>query len=516
MKGIGALLAVASAAAASATELSSPFTDGAVLQRDREVPVWGWAKPGETVVVGFAGQRVETTAGADGKWSVKLAPMSASSESRVLTANEAKAEDVLVGEVWICSGQSNMDCPIWGANPRYRDGMGLVELRKTVHPAVRCAKVRAPKGLKPWSALPRDRADIAWERMTPAMLEAYCGRAEWETPVSAVGWYFVRELHRSLGIPIGLVDASVGGVNIGTWTPRSGYSGHPELKELADWCSVPDEEWKTEMAKGAVNGVEKQPSALFNGLVSPLIPMAMRGLLWYQGCSNAGHDPADVYCIKMHALYDGWSREFANPGLKLYFAQLAPCNDVSSIQLGQARFAAEEPNSGMAVINDVGNLRDIHPNDKRTVATRLALHALRNDYGFKAVIAEAPVFDTAVAEGETVTVHFKGVERGFYIYNDDRSLRTGFELAGADGVFRPAEVTNLVTTVHTNGKRRNGVLSGRDIVLRAEGVKSPTAVRYLFAKPWCGSVYSSDSGLPLGIFEGKVERRELADGGLVI
>ena len=481
-------------------ELATPFADGMVLQREMDVPVWGKADAGKKVVVSFADARAETVAAADGSWSVKLPKMAASKESRVLRVAECAAgdetdavalKDVLVGEVWMCSGQSNTDCPIWGGGPRYRDGWGAMMLASTDKPFVRLVKTPLVA-----SAEPRYGYKATWMKMTPAMLDGF---KKGQRMPSAMGYYYALELANALDIPIGLVDSSWGGTNIDAWTPRSGYEGLTGLDAERDWKNVGAKEWTDAMRKGPIGGWIQQPSALWNGMVAAYAPMACRGFIWYQGCHNAGEYRR--YANKMHALYNGWAKEFANPGLKLYFAQLAPWGNkgIANIQMAQAQFDQEEPNAGMAVINDVGNLHDIHPNDKRTVAKRLSLHALRRDYGWTSVRDNSPTLKSWKVEGDAFVLSFNDAE-GWYVYNPDRSMAVGFEVCGADGAWKPAKIRNLVESKDRKGNLQyQGPVKGKDLVIAADGVKEPVKLRYLHSAPWFGSLYS-DACLPLGAF----------------
>ena len=477
-------------------ELATPFADGMVLQRGMEVPVWGKAEPGKKVTVAFAETTADTVAAADGAWSVKLPKMAASKESRVLRVAECAAsdqtdvvelKDVLVGEVWMCSGQSNADCPIWGNGPRYRDGWGAMTLTSTDKPFVRLVKTPLVA-----SAEPRYGYRAVWMKMTPQMFDMY---EKGQRMPSAMGYYYALELANALDVPVGLVDSSWGGTNIDAWTPRSGYAGLSGLDAERDWKNVSQQEWKDSMRKGPISSWIQQPSALWNGMVAAYAPMACRGFIWYQGCHNAGE--YQRYCNKMHALYNGWSKEFSNPALKLYFVQLAPWGyaGIANIQMAQARFEQEEPNAGMAVINDVGNLKDIHPNDKRTVAKRLALHALKRDYGWASVRDNSPTLKSWKVEGNAFVLSFNDAE-GWYVYNPDRSVDVGFEVCGSDGVWKSAKILNLV---EDKNHVRNGPVKGKDLVVAADGVKSPVKLRYLHSAPWFGALYN-EVCLPLGAF----------------
>jgi sialate O-acetylesterase len=248
------------------------------------------------------------------------------------------------------------------------------------------------------------------------------------------------------------------------------------------------DKWTKANRKGVVSGAHQQPSVLWNGMVAMYAPMSVRGFIWYQGCHNSGEP--ERYCSKMHALYNGWAHEFANPRMKLYFVQLAPWGkEIAKMQEAQAQFDAEEPNAGMAVANDVGNLFDIHPNDKYTVAKRLAVHALKRDYGFSHIVDNSPTLKSWKIEGDKFVLSFNDAE-SWYVYNENRSLDTGFEIAGEDGKFVKAKVGNI---------DNSGSIKGKDLVVFADGVKSPKKLRYLYSKPWFGSLYNQVA-LPLGAF----------------
>ena len=516
MKNILIVLSVAGAIALPAfakLELATPFADGMVLQRGREVPVWGKAEPGKKITVEFAGNSVSTVACAKGCWKVMLPAMAASKESRVLKVTEIESgffwddaldavevSDVLVGEAWMCSGQSNTDCPVWGGSSRYRDGWGAMMLTSTVKPFVRLVKTPLVASVEP-----RYNYKAKWMKMTPEMYDAYCKGTRMP---SAMGYYFALELANALDVPVGLVDSSWGGTNIDAWTPRSGYEGMDSLKDVAALPLLDSNAFDKEKKDGVYKNVGvcgswiQQPTALWNGMVAAYAPMACRGFIWYQGCHNAGE--YQRYCDKMHALYNGWSKEFENPELKLYFVQLAPWGygGIANIQIAQAKFDAEEPNAGMAVINDVGNLTDIHPNDKRTVAKRLSLHALKRDYGFETVRDNSPTLKSWKIDGDKFVLSFDDAD-GWYIYNYQQgSPEVGFEIAGADGVFKPAKLVNVKMTPHYKTKKPEfkGEVAGKDLVVSAEGVKEPKKLRYLFSRPWFGALYNSHC-LPLGAFE---------------
>jgi sialate O-acetylesterase len=473
-KTIIAAAVVASAFAAEAkVATATPFADNMVLQRGRAVPVWGTADAGESVTVSFAGQVKSATADAKGAWRVMLDPMPASKENRVLkvsgSANAEEIKNVLVGEVWFASGQSNMECPIWGPSPRYRDGQGAVMTASARRPFIRYAK-----NGRAWKVEPRYDWKAVWRDYSPASFKETFGYN-----LSAVAFYYALELYDALEVPVGIIDSSWGGTCIETWTPLCSYKTPPEISATG-------------------KRAHQQPTALWNGMVAAWAPFAIKGFIWYQGCSNAGQGRR--YSERMHALYDGWAKEFQNPDLKLYFVQLAPFSrSWFEVQQGQAKFAAEEKNAGMAVINDIGNLRDIHPNEKEMVGKRLALHALKRDYGFTDIEADSPTLKEWKVEGDKFVLTFDHA-KSLYVYNPDRSFANGFELAGEDGVFKPAKIVNRVQSQRGNGQVAYlGTLEGAQIVVSADGVAEPKKLRYLYSAPWFGSIYN-EVNLPLGSF----------------
>ncbi len=492
---------VAAGAAFAAVKPGAPFSDGAVLQRGMKVPVWGKVSPPvskllRTVRVEFAGQKKTAVVGKDGVWRVDLDPMEASCEGRTMTISQlspgflfdsvidkVEVKDVLVGEVWFASGQSNMECPIWGPAPRYRDGNGALMIQKTHKPLVRFVKNR-----RNWSLNPAE-LKAEWRKFEPESFDITGGALT----LSGVAFYYALELHDALGIPVGIVDSSWGGSPIEAWLPRDEIAKRPELANVAAYKVCEKKDWKKNPDCPQCWGAEMQPGVLFDGMVAAYAPMAMRGMIWYQGCTNSGD--GDLYAIKMHVLCDGWSSKFENPGMKLYFCALAPYkNTWFGAVKAQAKFVSEEPRAAIAYLSDLGNPADIHPNDKRTPAMRLALHALKRDYGFADINDESPLFDSAKVEGDEVSITFRNA-RDIYVYNRDNTLESGFELAGEDGKFAKAAIQN----VRKDGGHL-GAIGGNVLKLKAEGVSAPKKVRYLFNVPVKGAVYN-EANLPLGAFE---------------
>ena len=456
-------------------KLAAPFTDGVVLQREARVPVWGTGEADEAVRVAFAGQERTATVGADGRWRVDLKPLAASSEGRDLRVNERVVRDVLVGEVWLCSGQSNMAVPLWGDSPRARDRLGGQVGQMTTRPALRFAKLQ-----NGWDDVPQTEEKIVWERAVPNVLV--------NGNISAVAFWYGRHLQEALNVPIGLFVACVGATDIETWIPD---------------CKLPPPP-----ARADKDG--QKPSQYHNGKVNPIVPYAMRGAIWYQGESNT-HDPGtiDGYYERMEALLGGWKRIFENPRFRLYFCQLCPWGNshVPRMQELQQRFAQETPDAGMAVLCDVGNLRDIHPNDKQVPGLRLALLALKRDYGHADIVADSPTLKAWKIEDGKFVMTFNDVkkwsvyEAAWGIHRDPaKSVEYGFEVAGADGRWVKAQIGNFkrFSAPWVDFEYRGDIV-GEELVVFAPEVKEPKKLRYLHSRPWRGYLMN-EAGLPLGAF----------------
>lgn len=499
-----ASLAAAHVGAATGVETGSPFADGMVLQSGMNVPVWGWADQGTRVEVSFAGATRAAVAGPDRRWRVDLPPMGASKERRELRVNELVFRDVVVGEVWFCSGQSNMALPLVGDNPRTRDRNGSLVAQMTYRPFVRFARMRT--GVK---TSPQERAahPVEWKAFSPETLR---------DGFSAVASYYALELYAALDVPIGLVGVYRGGSRIEPWVPNEGFRAVQGLEAFADYSPVDGKEFSKDALLALCPNIIKshltttfQPSVHWNAMVEPWAPYAARGMIWYQGEANAAD--GDVYALKMRALQRGWAKRFENSCFRLYFAQLAP-NGAGPVELQkiQQRFADEEPNAAIAVISDLGNNSDVHPNEKEFVAKRLAVHALRRDYGFKDVKDESPAFDGWRADGERAVVRFRNAEK-LYVYNKDFSGWANFELAGADGAWKAARIANYRKRKWSNGKEfvSGEIEDGAEIVLEADGITEPKGVRYMHSRPWTGTVYN-EVNLPLGPFLAEAGQKEVS------
>ncbi len=474
MKAKFVLLLTAFLAAASATraDVKLPNVIGShmVLQRDQSVPIWGWADPGEEITVEFAGQKRTTKTGADGAWRVALRSLKASAEPRQLIVrgkNTLTLDDVLVGEVWLCSGQSNMEWSVANSdNPQE-------EIAAANHPRIRHLKIPHRPSDKPESDVPTD----GWQVCTPQTVGAF----------TAVGYYYGRKLMQELDVPIGLLGCNWGGTRIEPWTPPAGFKAVPALKkDFTDKLDTFPAKMETKDKEGKVTTAinHQSPLALYNGMVHPLVPFAIRGAIWYQGESNNGEGM--LYHEKMKALIAGWRKVWDNPRLPFYFVQLAPYiyrvppERLPGIWEAQLE-TLEVPHTGMAVITDIGNLKNIHPTNKQEVGRRLALWALAKTYGKKVGAYSGPLFDDARVRDGRIELSFDHAEGG--LKSRDGQPLTHFTIAAEDQKFVPA-IAEIV---------------GRKVVVSSDAIAKPVAVRFAWhqeAEPNLANV----EGLPASPF----------------
>lgn len=447
---------------------------GMVLQRDLPVPVWGWADAGESVSVSFVGQTKATRAADDGKWMVKLDPLEAMSEAASLTItgkNKISLDDVLVGEVWICSGQSNMEWQL-GRSMKAREEVAAAD-----HPLIRLFDVPGHTV----SPLPREKGAGRWQVCTPNSAGGF----------SAVGYFFGRRLQKELNVPIGLVGSNWGGTRIEPWTTLAGFESVPELSGTA-------ERVKSYTQDTRVGGGD--PSAIYNSMVHPLIPFAMRGGIWYQGESNGGEGTS--YYHKKHALVNGWRKAFQNEDLAFYWVQLAnfqresqdPAGGDGWAKIREAQTQALDiPATGMAVITDIGAANDIHPRNKQDVGWRLAQWALHQTYEKKDLVPAGPLYKTQKVEGNTIRLSFNYVGRGLMVgkksgLEPTEEVKGGklehFAIAGEDMKWFWAEA----------------IIDGDTVVVSSADVARPAAVRYGFTmNPARANLYNKD-GIPASPF----------------
>ncbi len=486
------ILAIAAVATASLRADVTPnplFTDGAVLQRDKPVPVWGTARDGEKVTVEFENQKLNTTA-ADGKWSVNLKPLKAGGPfTMTITGdNQVTVKDLLVGEVWLCSGQSNMHFRMVSVENSAQ------EIAAANDPNLRFFNVPQQMAQSPTTALQGD-----WKRVSP----------ETAGECSAVAYYFGRELQQKLGVPVGLLISSVGGTRIESWMRAETLAATGESTDLVKkWSDISAMEFarigaeysafqyqRDQVHPKAAKEAKAQgqpvppppvapkirthdcPSALHNGMIAPLQPFAIRGAIWYQGESNSGQ-PAP-YEKLLPALIGDWRRVWGEP-FPFLFVQIAPHrNTHPAFREAQLRIWQKTPLTAMAVTADVGDANNIHPTRKEPVGQRLALAAQVLAYGER-VEYSGPIYDSMKAKDGEIVLNFKHVGGG--LISKDGELK-GFTIAGADKKFVPAKAE----------------IQGSTIIVSAEGMADPKAVRYGWANVPDVNLFNHE-GLPASPF----------------
>ena len=471
------LLVLASTVLAE-VQLPGVFGDGMVLQRDRPIAVWGRAEPGESVTVRLGDHEVRTQADSKGAWRLDLPAHPAGGPHTVtVTGNNDEPiefDDVYIGEVWICSGQSNMEWPL----ARTADAEAAIEAADD--PLLRGIQVPHRN-----SGLPYFDVDVEWHHTTPEVMASF----------SAVAYYFGRELRRALDVPVGLIDTSWGGTRIEPWTPREGFAAVPAVQEIREQIDQTRADFREQLGptldaledwiRGSRSALARSeslqppppfshplgewgaPTGLYNGMVHPLVPYTMRGTIWYQGESNL--TDGSIYLDKMKALIGGWRQVWGQGDFPFYFVQLAPFNysrfrpieptALPMIWEAQAD-ALAIPDTGMAVTVDIGDLEDIHPANKLDVGKRLALWALAQTYGHEDLVYSGPLYRSMEVEGNRIRLHFDHTGGGL-VSRDGEPLRR-FEIAGADGEFVPAQAE----------------IDGDTVVVWSDDVPQPSAVRF--------------------------------------
>jgi sialate O-acetylesterase len=468
-------------------KLPALISDHMVLQQGMPVRIWGTADPGEAVKVDFQGQSVAAKAGSNGKWEAWLKPLIAAGPLE-LAVNNLTIRDVLVGEVWLGSGQSNMEFVLNNAVNHDE------EIARAGYPLIHLFHVK-----KLVAEQPVEDVVGAWEVCSPASIPRF----------SAVEYFFGRQLHQSLHVPMGLIESDWGGTPAQSWTSKEALAADPALKYVQDgWdqalAAYPAakqrydqqlETWNQAAAKAKQDGKTppnrpaapqgpghpNTPAGLYNGMIAPLTPYAIRGVIWYQGESNASEAHAYKYRRLFGGMIEDWRNRWGEGDFPFLFVQLA--NYKSNQWWPVLRESQTETlrlrNTGMAVAIDVGEHTDIHPKNKQDVGKRLALAALHVAYG-KSLEYTGPVFRQAAPEGAAMRVYFS--------HADGMQARgggslTGFTVAGADGNFVPAEAK----------------IDGDTVIVSAAQVASPAAVRYAWADdPECNLI--NQAGLPASPF----------------
>ena len=510
----GCLVFPAVSIARAETRLSPLFSDGAVLQRGREMPIWGIADPGESVIVRMNGKEAVGTANGSGRWSVKLPAQDAGGpfDLTVQGKNTIVLHDILVGEVWVASGQSNMNFPLKTfvpADPVYGPP-AKVAVAAANDPMLRMFNVAAHVS----PDKPADDIGLPigqWQSTTPETAGQF----------SAVAYYFAAELRKTLNVPVGIIHSSIGGTPAETWTSQTVIASLPECKPVLEkWEKLieayPDAaktyqektlpEWKAAAEKAKVQNQAPprriyppmgpnhfaRPSTLFNGMIAPLIPYGIQGVIWYQGEANSGGNPLAcnpvVYRTLFPALIKDWRARWGQGDFPFLFVQLAnlralQTKPVETAGLGLIReaqmMALSVPNTGMATAIDLADRDkpdDIHPHNKKEVGRRLSLVALANVYQQKIPSHSGPLFSGFKIEGNQVRLNFTHVDGGLTASGDKLE---GFAIAGKDGKY-----------VWGDAK-----IDGETVVVSSDLVSEPANIRYGWAFNPIGNLRNK-AGLP--------------------
>jgi sialate O-acetylesterase len=479
-------------------KLAAVFSDHMVLQRDKPVPVWGWADPGEKITVEFGGQIQSAVADADGKWQVKLDPLEASAESQTLVVRsdrldrKVEVSDVLVGEVWLGSGQSNMAMTV----NRAKDF-------ETEQAAAKFPLIRMFKEESTASTTAQADSKGKWAVCSPDTVAGY----------SATLYFFGRELHREVNVPVGLINSSVGGTPIESWIAEDSQAKVPELKNLVEAqakaaAAIDDAtmkanyekqlaRWKTQAEKAKKDGTKapRRPAdplesirrkgnsgGLFNGKIAPLIPYAVRGVIWYQGEANSAPGKGPYYQYQLPLLVNDWRARW---GEELPFAWVQLPNfgregEGWSLVREAMLKTLNLPKTGMAITVDIGETKDIHPKNKQDVGRRLALWALGDVYGKTVPATSGPLPTEHEVKGDSITVTFLHADGGLVAKGGEVK---GFIIAGEDQQWKPAQAR----------------IVGKTVVVSSSEVSKPVAVRYAWsADPDCNLF--NEAGLPASPF----------------
>jgi len=454
------LLVIASAAPLFAeTKLPPVFGDNMVLQRNKPVLVWGTDEPGVQVKVTLGEASAGAKADDTGKWSVSLPQMKAGGPHTmtILGGSEISIKNILVGEVWLCSGQSNMEWRVAQSNN------AAEEIAAAKHPQIRHIKFAHTPSATPQTDAPNG----GWQETTPETVGGF----------TAVGYFFGRRLHEELDVPIGLIGSNWGGTRIEPWTPPVGFQQVDALKNIANNLDK-----YPEQNGGKVN--HQSALALYNGMIHPFVPFPIRGAIWYQGESNRADGL--LYAEKMKALIGGWRSIWNDPEMPFYYVQLAPYNygggqpDLLPLIWEAQTSVLKIPHTGMAVTTDIGNVRDIHPRNKQDVGARLARWALANDYGQENLEVSGPLYKSMKVEDGRVVLNFDHVGEG--LKSLDGKRLTHFTVAGEDKVFKEATAE----------------IDGNSLIITSD-VENPVAVRFgwdQLAEPNFGN----SEGLPASPF----------------
>lgn len=466
--------AVAENQAAQTLNLAGMFTDHMVFQRECDAAIWGTAKPGSNVQISpsWTKKSFEATTDAAGNWRTSIQTPAAGGPFQVDVksgSNTKRLSDVLVGEVWICSGQSNMQWKLRGFGvDHFKE-----DVQKATLPKIRFCDIPQVLALKG-----QDNVKTRWTVCSPKSVLAF----------SAVGYFFGSKLHQELDIPIGLISTNWGGSSAEAWvSPEVLNRDFPEFdSQFATNQKIAEQMGMIFNSRNkAPKGLnQRSPSVLYHSMIRPLIPFSFRGVVWYQGESNVKHPKQ--YRTLFPAMIQDWRTRWGQGDFPFYFVQIAPfaykTEPVSAAFLREAQtMALQAPNTGMVVTMDIGNFSNIHPKQKKPVGERLAALALKHDYGQQDLVASSPMYAGYVVDGNKIRLNFDDIGGG--LVSRDKLPLSHFTIAGADKSFTKAKA----------------VIDGQTIVVSSKQIAKPVAVRFAWGSGDIPNLSSQD-GLPVSSF----------------
>ena len=448
-------------------------SDNMVIQQQTDVRLWGWAKPGRRVVAttSWSDQRAEAKADRQGRWLLTVQSPRASYTPLSVTFDDGDGavtiRNVLAGEVWVCAGQSNMEMPVKGFG-----NCPVQNYNQEVIHAAGARQVRSAKIPSIMRMTPQEDADTHWRECSPQTVGDF----------SATGYFFAKLVNRALDIPVGLIEANKGGTRVESWLTKENLERYTQ--EPTDSMGIVNHKKEWDYHRAMLWG---------NGTFSPIVNYTVRGILFYQGCSNVG-DPGDQYSERLKLLVDQWRSQFRLGDIPFYFVQIAPfisgnADGTWNAELQEQQYKASKAiaNSGLVCTNDCVlpyEGEQIHPSQKQKVGERLAYLALNKTYGMKTVVCDSPSFRDMLVKSDTVMIHLDNECGAISRFSD----MVGFEVAGADRVFHPARAKHFW--------QPGGGYWDECIVVTSDAVKQPVAVRYCFRNWLLGNVANA-GGLPL-------------------
>ncbi len=459
------LLALITLGAQAEVKLSAMFSDNMVLQQQSEVAIWGWsdARTSISVQTSWNGQNYTTKSDKNGKWKVMVRTPEAGGPFEVTISDDKPVtlKNVMIGEVWLCTGQSNMEMPMKGFMGQPVEGSNM-DILKSKNTNIRMISI--PRSSK---TEPQDNFEGQWKEASPESVRNF----------SATGYYFGRLLEEMIDVPVGLIDVSFGGSCIQAWMSKE--------------TSVEFEGKKVPEKGDSIPEVNRTPTVLFNGMLHPVIGYGIKGCIWYQGETN--YIEADKYEELLPTMVNEWRTLWDQGDFPFYYAQIAPFDysvfkpledreekhNSAYLRDAQRKAEAKIPNSGMVVLMDIGEETSIHPMKKKVGGERLAMYALGDTYNMEGFGYKSPSFKAMSVDGSNVVVSFNHTN-GLTSYGKEIKC---FEIAGKDKRFYPATV----------------FLRSKSVVLSSPRVKNPVAVRYAFKDFIIGELFGTD-GLPVSSF----------------